>query len=67
MSRWNSRCLDYDEDVEEAMELGAIFCELCGKAIYVMDDYYYIQNETLCEDCMNKLYKETNLGGMNEL
>ncbi len=32
-------------------------CECCGEAIND-DDYYEIDNEILCEDCMKKRYKK---------
>ena len=33
-------------------------CERCGKLI--QDDYYFeIENEILCEDCMNRRYRKS--------
>lgn len=50
--RWDSRSLDYDEDIERALEQGAILCHDCGEPIYEGEDYYDIGCHIYCEKCI---------------
>lgn len=38
---------------------GKVFakCEWCGEAIYVGEDYYELQGEIVCEDCVRNCSK----------
>ena len=47
-----------EERLEELLEQCPA-CDKCG--IKIQDDYYFdIMGETLCEECMNDMYRKNN-------
>ena len=48
---------DDADDARAAAERKLPVCTVCGNTIY--EDYYFlVDDETLCEDCMNDLYRK---------
>lgn len=58
---------DYNDFYEDADDARAVsekklpVCTCCGNPIYE-DHYYLIDEETLCEDCLNDLFRKSTDG-----